>query len=125
MLAAAGCSSSDKAEVRENVAGLREQMGSAAEGARLAAADAGLQGKVKTTLATRKGLDTRGIDVEAKNGSVTLKGTIPTREQAELAERVAMETEGVQAVDNQLMLTIPAKSTPYEAPSTPAPGSGY
>lgn len=125
LAAMAGCSSSDKAGVRQNVAGIREQVGNAAEGARQAAADAALEGKVKSAISTRKGLDTRGLDVEATNGSITLKGTIASREQAEMAERVAVETDGVQSVDNQLMLTIPAKSTPYAAPAPPAAGSGY
>jgi osmotically-inducible protein OsmY len=102
---------------------MRQQVGNAAENARQATADATLSGKVKTALATRKGLDEPKphINVDAKNGHVVLKGDVGSREQAELAERVAMEIEGVTAVDNQLMLRIPAKGPDAGTSTPPAP----
>lgn len=108
-----GCNQTDRAEVRQEVKGMRQQMQGAAENARQATADAALTGKVKTALATRKGLDMPKphIDVDAKDGHVVLKGDVGNRQQAELAERVAMEIEGVTSVDNQLMLRIPAKGS--------------
>ena len=115
----AGCTQADKAEVNEQVAGAREELNEATARAQQAAANAALEARVKTALETRKGLDVRGLDVEAKNGMVTLKGNIPSRDQAELAERTAMETQGVQSVQNHLMVPVPAKSLP----STPAPST--
>ena len=111
-----GCTSTDKAEVRQEVQGMRQQMAEATEGARLAAANTALEGKIKTALATRKGMETRHLNVEANSGAVVLKGDVASREQAETAERVAMETEGVSSVENQLMVRVPAKSL---APATP------
>jgi len=118
-----GCSQSERAEVRQEVRGMRQQVGNAAENARQATADATLSGKVKTALATRKGLDMPKphINVDAKDGHVVLKGDVGNREQAELAERVAMEIEGVTAVDNQLMLRIPAKGPDAGKSTPPAP----
>jgi hyperosmotically inducible protein len=104
-----GCTPAEKAEVRQDARELGQQVQNAAQNAQQAAADAALEAKVKTALSTRKGLDVKEIDVEAKGTAVTLKGDVATREQAELAERVASETEGVASVDNQLMLRVPAK----------------
>jgi osmotically-inducible protein OsmY len=117
-----GCSRSEKARVNEGARDLGQQMRGAAENARQAAADAALAGKVKTALMTRKGLEGSQIDVEARNGVVTLKGDVATREQAEIAEQVAQATDGVTSVNNQLMLRIPAKPTP-PAPARPAGSS--
>lgn len=112
-----GCTASERAGVRQNVQGMRQEVGQAA-------ADAALAGKVKTALSTRKGLETpkSHIDVEAKSGRVVLKGDVASREQAELAEQVALQTAGVNSVDNQLMLRIPAKTPGSPAgtqPTTP------
>lgn len=120
-----GCTATERSGVRQDVQGMRQQMGSAAENARQAAENATLAGKVKTALGTRKGLDTpkTDINVDAKDGRVVLKGDVGTKEQAELAERAAMETEGVTSVDNQLMLRVPATG-PGAPSSNPAPVGG-
>lgn len=110
----AGCTAREEAAVREDVRGVREQIRGAAENAQQAAENAALAGKVKTALATRKGMDTSDINVEAKNGVVVLKGDVASRQQAEEAEKVAMGTTGVQAVDNQLMVRVPASSLPAD-----------
>jgi hyperosmotically inducible protein len=130
LLAAGGCSQSDKAQVNENVQGMRQQIDKAADDAKTAASNAALESKVKARLSTQKGLDTRAVDVKAQNGTVTLKGDIASREQADMAERVARETDGVQSVTNDLMLRVPAKdpqplaTTPDNAPAaTPGPNS--
>ncbi len=107
-----GCTAQDNAAVREDVQGVREQIRGAAENAQQAAANAALAGKIKSALETRKGLDADHIDVEVQSGVVTLKGDVASREQAELAERVTQATEGVQTVDNQLMVRVPAKEVP-------------
>lgn len=101
----AGCTPQQQAEVRERVRGIQEET-------RQAAADAALATKVRTVLATRKGLDASRLQVEARGGHVILKGEVASREQAELAERAAMEVEGVQSVENQLTVRVPAKSLP-------------
>jgi len=118
----AGCSMQEKQEVRQDVKGMRQELGDAAARARKATWDAALAGKVKAALGTRKGLDARGINVSADGPAVTLKGDVTSPEQAELAEKVATETEGVESVRNMLTMRIPAKS-----PVSPTPSSsgGY
>jgi len=43
-----------------------------------------------------------GVDVSASGGMVTLSGTVPTYAARETAEKLAMATDGVTAVDNQI-----------------------
>ena len=43
-----------------------------------------------------------GIGVSASGGMVTLSGTVPSYGARETAEKLAMATEGVKAVDNQI-----------------------
>jgi len=111
--AVSGCSQSERASVRQDVQGMRQQMGEAAHKARVAARNATAEAKIKNALESRKGLEAKGIDVEMRSGHVTLKGDVASREQAELAEKVTLETDGVTAVDNQLMLRVPATTKPY------------
>jgi len=113
----AGCTAQQNAGVRQDVKGMRQELGEAAARARKAADDTALAGKVRAALTTRKGLDARHIDVAANSGTVTLKGDVTSPEQASLAEKVAMETDGVQSVRNVLTMRIPAKN-PSVAPSS-------
>lgn len=48
----------------------------------------------------------RGLEVDndTRGGVVTLRGTVETEEQKRAAEEVAMRTEGVDRVDNQLVV---------------------
>jgi len=103
MAALVGCSRAERTEVGQQAKDLGQQVQSAASNTSLAA-------KVKTALLTHKGLDGAKIEVTAEGSAVTLKGDVTSREQADLAERVAKETDGVQTVSNQLMLRVPAKS---------------
>jgi osmotically-inducible protein OsmY len=122
LVSIAGCTPNENAAVRQEVRGVRQTLDRASEDAQRRAADAALEGRVKSALMTRKGLDGDNINVDAKGTNVVLKGDVQTREQADLAERVAIETNGVESVDNQLMLRIPAKSTgPSELPGPMPP----
>jgi osmotically-inducible protein OsmY len=44
------------------------------------------------------------IDVEAQDGLVTLRGTVPTLEDVDLAEAVAAEVPGVEEVQEELQV---------------------
>jgi osmotically-inducible protein OsmY len=112
LLAVCGCTPGQKADVRENVKGLRQEVGHAAQNVGQAASNAALVAKVKSALATRKGLEGSDISVEASGSVVSLKGTVASREQGELAERVAAETEGVTSVQNQLAVKVPIQEMP-------------
>jgi hypothetical protein len=122
LLTLTGCTPGEKAGVRQEVRGVRQTLDRATDDAQRAAANAAVEGRVKSALVTRKGLDASHINVDANGTAVVLKGDVRSRDEAELAERIAMETDGVQTVDNQLMLRIPAKSAPRATgPMLPSP----
>src|SRR5262245_53249296 len=74
----------------------REKVSSTAAGATLTT-------KVKSALAADVGLRTvTGIDVDSKDGVVTLKGKVDTAEHKKQAEKVAKQVDGVKSVKNQL-----------------------
>ncbi|HEU4753129.1 MAG TPA: BON domain-containing protein [Armatimonadota bacterium] len=119
-LALTGCTQQNGVDQR--VQGVRQELNQAAQNAQQAAANAALAAKVKTALDSRKGLDASKINVDAKSGTVLLKGDVNSRAEAEVAERVALETEGVNSVENQLAVRVPAKSLPpTTAPAGAAP----
>jgi hypothetical protein len=66
------------------------------------AADKDLAARVKTALLTEPALKAHGIDVVARNGTVTLYGTAETRMRREMAATIAMRVDGVKSVDNKL-----------------------
>lgn len=105
-----GCARSEQANVDRT-------MRNAGESVREAATNAALAAKVKSALATRKGLNGADINIDARGSTVTLKGDVNTREQADLAEQVARQTDGVSAVNNQLMLRVPVKGSAGTASS--------
>jgi hypothetical protein len=66
-----------------------------------AVSDVTMTAKVKNALMVSK-VDTGQLDVDTKEGVVTLKGSVPTASQKALAEKVAKQVEGVTTVKNQL-----------------------
>lgn len=88
-----------------------EQMNQAARtaGGKLAAAgqavdDTALAARVKTALIAAPGLKSSAINVDAANGVVTLAGTTENPEKRDLAEQLASNVEGVQSVQNTLVI---------------------
>jgi len=64
--------------------------------------DAGITAKVKAALIAEKGVDGISINVDTREGTVTLTGKVPDKAQVERATQVARDVEGVKAVDNKL-----------------------
>ncbi len=64
--------------------------------------DATISAAVKSKLLWSKHTDGLDTDVETKLGRVTLKGTADSAESRDLAGRLAMNTRGVESVDNQM-----------------------
>ncbi len=60
--------------------------------------------KVKTALLADPDVKGLAIDVDTKNGVVTLKGTADKAANMERAMRIARDTGGVKSVDNQLVV---------------------
>lgn len=62
--------------------------------------DAGITARIKTKLAANDNTSSLQIDVDTKNGYVTLSGVVPTDTEKNTAEELAQNTEGVKAVTN-------------------------
>ncbi len=77
--------------------------GSASEALR-EVTDATITGQVKTAFALSKRISAYEINVDTKDGVVTLKGQVPSEIDRELAGSVAKDTTGVNQVDNQLLV---------------------
>lgn len=63
--------------------------------------DAVMARKVKNALMTGK-VDASKVNVEVKDGTVTLSGTVPTASQKSLAEKAAKQVPGVTSVKDDL-----------------------
>lgn len=64
--------------------------------------DATITSKVKTALAADKDLAAIQIDVDTKNGVVTLTGPAPSADARQRATELAKNVKGVSSVNNQL-----------------------
>lgn len=73
-------------------------------GVKTALTDTTITAKVKTALHLNKVVNEGDIAVSTVAGVVTLKGQVHSREAASKAEEVARTTEGVRAVDNELLV---------------------
>jgi osmotically-inducible protein OsmY len=49
-------------------------------------------------------LDAHDLDVQVKNGEVTIKGTVHNREEKRRAEDIAASVSGAQQVHNQIRI---------------------
>ena len=101
--------------VQQGVDNLRDGAANAARdgahvGDRAASAlnDAGITAAVKTALAADPRLSAVKIDVDTKAGVVTLNGPAPDAKSRERAEVLAGAPDGVQRVENHLVVSAPA-----------------
>ncbi len=68
----------------------------------LPADDASITNRVERALAGSESVSAALVGTDTEHGTVTLSGTVPTPEQAEIARQIAAEVPGVEKVDNQL-----------------------
>ncbi|WP_394561066.1 BON domain-containing protein [Aquipseudomonas alcaligenes] len=64
--------------------------------------DAGITAKIKSKLMWGKSTDGMSTNVDTKSGRVILRGTAQSAAERDLAGRIAMNTQGVIALDNQI-----------------------
>ena len=64
--------------------------------------DAQIVTKVKSKLAADDEIKALAIDVDAKDGKVTLSGTVPSEQAKSRANEIVKNTEDVKDVDNKL-----------------------
>ena len=67
--------------------------------------DGWLWTKTRAALATTAGLRDSTINVDVDNGVITLSGTVGTKEQQQMAVKVANEIEGKTSVKNNLKVS--------------------
>jgi hypothetical protein len=67
-----------------------------------AVTDATLTTKVKAALADDVSFKTLKLDVDSKDGVVTITGTVPTADQRLSITKVAEQVQGVKSVDNRV-----------------------
>ena len=72
--------------------------------ARRPLADTSLVDIVKQALLSESSLDARKIDLENRNGNVSISGTVESAEQREKVERIVMRVGGVRSVTNNLAI---------------------
>jgi osmotically-inducible protein OsmY len=68
------------------------------------AANRALSRKVRGVLARRKGLSVSNITVRARDGAITLAGSVPEQAQIDLATNAAQGVPGVTSVKNALTI---------------------
>lgn len=66
--------------------------------------DENLEASARGAYVFRRLLSEEGIAIEVSNGTVTLRGTVESAIQRELAEEAAAALHGVRSVDNQIAL---------------------
>lgn len=66
--------------------------------------DASVTAKVKAAFALSKNVPALEIDVDSRDGQVTLTGEVPTAAVKAHAGRIAFDTAGVETVDNRLLV---------------------
>jgi hypothetical protein len=69
-----------------------------------AGADRALAARVKEALLADKSLNAHGIEVDAKDGAVTLFGTVENKARREQAAKIAAAVEGARSVENKLVV---------------------
>jgi hyperosmotically inducible protein len=69
-----------------------------------AGADRALAARVKEALLAEKSLNAHGIEVDAKDGAVTLFGTVENRARREQAAKIAAGVDGARSVENKLVV---------------------
>lgn len=82
-----------------------QKLDNAADAVQDAADSAGITTKVNAALVGDPELSALKIDVDTKDGAVTLSGTAPTQTAKDRATEIAQAVEGVVSVNNLLTVT--------------------
>lgn len=77
--------------------------------------DSAITTTVKAKLVDADQLNALKIDVDTRDGIVTLEGTVPSQTARDLASGIASNVDGVQSVNNRLEVKSLHESVTYEA----------
>ena len=107
-LFAAGCSDRPNQTVGQKVDDMTSKVaaatGRAADTAANAIDDVAITTKVKAAVLAEPGLESLAINVDTRDGNVTLNGTVDTPQLKQRAMQVAQGVEGVKTVSDQLVV---------------------
>jgi hyperosmotically inducible periplasmic protein len=95
----------DTSRAREAGAEIGEKVAVGASAAERAVSDASLTTKIKSKMALDDTVDALAIDVDTKDGVVTLSGRVTNDNERLRALALARETDGVHGVVDRLVLT--------------------
>jgi hypothetical protein len=81
--------------------------------------DAAITAEVKARLVAERPANLVSVNVDTRQGTVHLQGTVPSLDDKFTAERVARQVGGVQSVDNDLTIAAGARdASPAASPPT-------
>lgn len=84
--------------------------------------DASIVARVKSGLLSSSEVEGLDVNVDARNGVVTLSGTADTMSERSSAERIAKSADGVKSVDNKIVVKPDASgSSDAGRPNSPRP----
>ena len=89
-----------KAETKEKTAEAKSATKEAAHDTKVAVSDAWITGKVKSTLLLTRNVDGMDINVDTKDGIVSLKGEVDSAAERDRAIELASNVRGVKKVDS-------------------------
>jgi hyperosmotically inducible protein len=78
------------------------QLGKDERAPSMVASDSAITTKIKSKYAVDSVVSVFNVGVRTYEGRVTLSGTVGSYAAREMAEKLAIETDGVKAVDNQI-----------------------
>jgi BON domain len=96
----------DPSKARETGAKIGEQVATAANAAGELIEDGQLTAKIKSKMTLDDLVQARTINVDTKDGVVTVKGRVRTEVERQRALTLARETAGVKAVVDQLVVEV-------------------
>ncbi|MEE2732215.1 MAG: BON domain-containing protein [Pseudomonadota bacterium] len=70
------------------------------------------EGKIETALLFNDNLNNFDIDIEVNGNKALLRGDVPGGVEKELAEEIALSVDGIDEVDNLLMISEKARDKP-------------
>ncbi len=74
--------------------------------------DQAIEARVRAQLGRDPALGHRDFDVQVSEGSVTLEGTVASREEARRAVEIVRNVSGVKSIDNQIDVDPTATASP-------------
>ncbi|MGA7965576.1 MAG: BON domain-containing protein [Gammaproteobacteria bacterium] len=89
-------------QMKEGAQQIGQGMKQAGSDAAQVASDSVITTKIKSKLAANQGLTTFQIHVKTEKGVVTLSGTVDSAEKKTIAGKIASDTDGVKAVNNDI-----------------------